>query len=67
MDFEFSCLKFLKNLKHLFVQNNIDLKEYIYFERIDVNLHNKFLNTSYLKKIMNGNFLLEKDFDENFN
>jgi hypothetical protein len=67
MDFDFGCLKFLKNLKHLFVQNNIDLKEYIYFERLDVNLHNKFLNTRYLKKIVNGNFLLEKDFDENFN
>ena len=63
MDFDPTCLRHLKQLKHLFIHKDVDLKEYLYFEQAEIRLYTNFTNSTYFKNILNNNFLIEKDFD----
>jgi hypothetical protein len=66
LNLDFACLKCLKKLRHLFIDSKIELKEYIYFEYLKINLYKQFFKKVCFKKILNENFLLEKAFDELF-
>ena len=61
LKFDPACLKNVKNLKILFIDAYIDLKSYIFLENIEICLYTSF--NAHLKKLMNCEFLIEKDFD----
>ena len=66
LNLDFACLKSLNKLRHLFIDAKIELKEYVYFENLQINLYKQFFKTVWFQKMLDENFLLEKAFDELF-